>query len=904
MVAKLARAVAAVSVSVPVIVIIDDADQLEPDLAVVLVENLIERIDGRVLVVAAVDSSSDLESALTSRATYGLTEGRVRTVDANPDMDYQARVGLTAELCPNLPAAAIRRIGQRTETFAEVFAVASAERLAELDSPGDDAAIVTVVDEVIDAQVNRAPPSTLAVVLAWAGGVMHARQAKRAVEVLGGVGLVDNSDVIRFESLVRLADPASPRLTEQVRVLAPSKRRSMAQVVFDTAHEIGREPRAGLVDKVVAWQAAHRIRADLRDHTQLIDLQCQLVHGLEDLRDTAEAYQVARTALADLYLGGHPGRQDWPERDQLSAAGLRLRQTLQSRHDDPLLDATVSAAAAGGATVGLEARVWAAIELLGQQGQHERALKLTDQITADLSSRNDLGAVGNQWRLLLAFHAGKAGYPAISQRLLNPMITAGTVEQQEAAQAVLYAIGDPHADTRLQIVILEEELAAKPWGWDDLLRLHSALAKAYDTLGYYPNALQHGRDELALRQRLQGPDHRQTLRTRAWVAHWTGECGNSAEALRLYQELLPDEMRFLGHDHENTLTTRDRIACWTGECGNSAEALRLYQELLPDEMRFLGHDHESTLSTRAQIAFWTAKCGDHAEALRMYRDVLPDLVRVLGQDHRKTLITRANIALEVDNRGDSAEALRLYQELLPDEVQILGKDHPDTLATRGNIVRLLGDSGDSAEALRLFKELLADRVRVLGHDHPDVLSTRANMAYQVGRCGGSAEALRLYQELLADMVRVLGHDHPDTLAIRANIAGWTGECGDSAEALRLFKELLADQVRILGKDHPSTLNTRALVADWTGRCGNSADALRLDKELLPDRVRVLGKDHPATLTTRAYIAIWTAINGDSADALRLSKDVLPDMARVLGQDHPDTLSIRRLIARLADADSS
>ena len=71
------------------------------------------------------------------------------------------------------------------ETFAEVFAVASAERLAELDAHDDDAAIVTVVDEVIDAQVSRAPPSTLAVVLAWAGGIMHARQAERAVKVLG-----------------------------------------------------------------------------------------------------------------------------------------------------------------------------------------------------------------------------------------------------------------------------------------------------------------------------------------------------------------------------------------------------------------------------------------------------------------------------------------------------------------------------------------------------------------------------------------------------------------------------------------------------------------------------------------------------------------------------------------------
>ena len=98
-----------------------------------------------------------------------------------------------------------------------MFAITAAERLAELDVHGDDTTSVTAVDTVIDARVNRAPPSQLAVVLAWAGGVLHARQAERAVDVLGHGQHSDDSDVVRFESLVRLADPASPRLAEQVR---------------------------------------------------------------------------------------------------------------------------------------------------------------------------------------------------------------------------------------------------------------------------------------------------------------------------------------------------------------------------------------------------------------------------------------------------------------------------------------------------------------------------------------------------------------------------------------------------------------------------------------------------------------------------------------------------------------
>ena len=116
---------------------------------------------------------------------------------------------------------------------------------------------------------------------------------------------------------------------------------------------------------------------------------------------------------------------------------------------------------------------------------------------------------------LLAFAAGKAGRPAITQRLLAPMLASRTASREKAAQAVLRAVDGPHADIRLQIILLQAELETTPaTAEDDLLRLHAALAAAYNDLGIYPQALSHGRQELALRQRLQRPDHPDTLATR------------------------------------------------------------------------------------------------------------------------------------------------------------------------------------------------------------------------------------------------------------------------------------------------------------------------------------------------------------------------------------------------------
>jgi hypothetical protein len=851
-VAKLGQAVAAVSVSAPVVVVIDDADRLEPDLGIILIENLIERIDGHVLVVAAVNPDGNLLSELTSRAMYGLTEGRVHAVEADPEMGYEARADLIAELRPQLPAAAIRRIGQRTQTFAEVFAVAAAERLADPVAGGADAAIEVMVNEVIDDKVNRAPASPLAVVLAWAGSILHVRQAERAVGILAeGRQFGTDGDVVQFESLIQLADPASPRPAEKRRGLAAQQRHRMAQIVLDTAMEIGEDSGAGLVEKVVAWQGVHRVRTDLQDRSGLLGVQCQLVRGLEGLGDLGAAYQVAKTAQEE-YLAGQPNDQQAPEQGELATALLRLARTRTARND-PLVKATVAAAARGGAAVGLEARIWAAVDLLAQPGQRKQALELTNQIITELNGRSDLGAVGNRWRLLLAFHAGRAGYPAIAQRLLASMLVAPSPpEDQDAARAVLYAVSGLKADTRLQVIGLEAELQALPSdAVSDRLRVHHVLAVDYADLGDYGRALDHAHLELPLRRDLQGADHPSTLTARHDIARWTGHYGHQAEALRLYKELLPDLVRVLGPDHPSTLAARGNIAGLAGDCGDLAEALRLDKELLPDLVRVLGPDHPNTLVVRNNIARWAGECGHHAEALG------------------------------------------LSKELLPDQERVLGPDHPDTLATRGNIAVWTGQCGDRAEALRLYKELLLDRERVLGPDHPDTLATRSGVAFSTGECGHQAEALRLYKELLPDLERGLGPDHPITLTTRNNLAGRIAERGDQAEALRLSKVLLPDLKRVLGPYHPNTLTTRGNIVSWTAERGNRAEALRLSKVLLPDLVRVLGPYHPDTLATRGNIIAWTAECGDQAEAGRLAQELVAEVARLLGSDHPIALATRR-----------
>jgi tetratricopeptide (TPR) repeat protein len=495
--ARTARAVAAVSAEVPVAVLLDDADRFDPDLVTLMIDHLASRLDGQVLVVAAVRPGSELAAELRSPDRYGLV-GRVVRAEADPDMSAQSRTELARELLPGLPDTAAERIGQRTTSFGEVFTVAGEDKLTDAIT-----AAVRIVDTVIDAIMARGEPSVRARVLAWAGGVLTERQAEQALLILDQPSDPDDDpDIISSGGLVRLRDPASSRVRDHAGLLSTSTTRKLAAAVLQEAVHVARNPGATLTERTVARLAAHRIRAALDPSAELTKVQCLLIRGLEQLGDPEAAYQVAAAALAELPRSPQAAGQ----RAELLKAWLRLARTRPKPAEDPLTREAIDLATASGAMFGLEARVWAAVNLLRRPGRHDAALSLADQVTTELNAYPGRDAAVNQWRLLLAFHAGQAGYPATAQRLLAPIIGGGSAEQRDAAQAVLRALDGPRSDIRLQIIILEAELDATPAIADeDRLRLHHALAWDYRQLGGYTQALQHGTEELSYRRRLQRP---------------------------------------------------------------------------------------------------------------------------------------------------------------------------------------------------------------------------------------------------------------------------------------------------------------------------------------------------------------------------------------------------------------
>ncbi len=882
------RRLGALSTRRLVLVEIDDAEMLPSAIVEAFLTGLVDRFRGQALAVLVADPSSDLATRLEHLPSPSVLAEGLRSIGV-PDasMDLVARRDVITRSVPQWPSSATNRLAEKTRTFSDIYTVlhhSRAEAVSGCTEP------VLEVDRLVISALPVGPPSNAEIIVAWSGGEIHEQQLAAALAVLRTDSAAGR--LTRSGGIVRLADPAKrAELCEHV--LAVEDRLAMAQAIAAVASTLIRDRTTDWVSKVGL----------LRPIPALIDS--------EDLPLTAPTLELVTEFVALLSGTG----------DLQAAGDLATRTTAMAMHTGAsrsslqrLAAVTFALAVVGnasGAVAGLalevvdpdnaavfdvEAQLWATICLLQNSATRGHGLAAGTALLPRLDP-DCLGTAALEWRLQFAAAAARAeAYMATLSALAPLFALPDGSGLRQLAEQVMTLPHDRAADYGIAITLLERDLANTPSENSEDLRLHLTLAKLYQRIENWHDALRHQSLAMTHIEHLSGPDHPETLHIRYDLATCVARTGDAWRALRLFEDLLPDFIRVRGAENNGTLALRADIANLAGLTGNARRAVQLFDALLADQLRVLGDDDPDTLAIRDSLATWTGQAGDPSRAVQLYKDLLSRQIRVLGPDHPLTLATRNNVALRTAQIGVGTRALHLYKALLPDAVRILGADHPHTLATRGNIAAWTGQTGDPSRAVQLYEDLLADQVRVLGTDHPDTLATRNSIASWVGRAGDAERARQLSEALLREIVPVLGPDHPHTLATRDSIAAWTGHAGNPGRALQLYEDLLPRQSRVLGHIHPLTLATRDHIAFRTAQISVGQRARQLYEALLPGAVRILGPDHPQTLATRGNIAASTGQAGDPSRAVQLYEDLLVDQVRVLGTDHPDTLATRVSIA--------
>ena len=241
---------------------------------------------------------------------------------------------------------------------------------------------------------------------------------------------------------------------------------------------------------------------------------------------------------------------------------------------------------------------------------------------------------------------------------------------------------------------------------------------------HYPRATEHLRAAFAMADENREPAEWARIADRLAVV--LDDDGKYGEAAAILPRVIAVRERVLGAEHPDTLQSRNNLAIALRAQGKHAEAEAEHRAVLALRGRVLGAEHPDTLASRNNLAIALRAQGKPAEAEAEHRAVLAVRGRVLGAEHPDTLQSRNNLAVALDVQRKHAEAEAEYRAVLAIRERLLGAEHPTVALSCYNLARCLESQAEGkeaearkAEALSLARRALAVRKKVLGDEHPD-----------------------------------------------------------------------------------------------------------------------------------------------------------------------------------------
>lgn len=367
-----------------------------------------------------------------------------------------------------------------------------------------------------------------------------------------------------------------------------------------------------------------------------------------------------------------------------------------------------------------------------------------------------------------------------------------------------------------------------------------------------------------------------------------------AALLRAYQ----GQAEELGPEHPNTLASRAFHANVLRDLGRPAEALAEHQAITDIAGRALGHEHPLALRSRTGVAFALIRLGQFVEAEKELCAVRDISARVRGPGHRETMTSRHLRAIALRWLGRLSEAESENRSVLDAWTRELGPDDPSTLLSRGNLASVLQGEGRFEEAEQEARAVLEIRARTLGSEHINTLRSRGFHGDLLRDLGCAAEAEAEHQAIVEIAGRVFGRESPPTLRGRADRASALIDLGRYVEAEEELRAVHDVSSRALGRAHDITMTSRHLRAKALRHMGRLAEAEIENRSILDAWTSRFGHEHPNTLDSRENFAAILHKQDLLEEAAQEARAVLEIRSRTHGPNHPDTAFARSLLANI------
>ena len=329
--------------------------------------------------------------------------------------------------------------------------------------------------------------------------------------------------------------------------------------------------------------------------------------------------------------------------------------------------------------------------------------------------------------------------------------------------------------------------------------------------------------------------------------------GQYRDAEAIHRRELEIRERMQGPEHPNTLDSVNDLAIVLSRLGKHDEAEAMHRQAVEIKEKVLGPEHPSTLNSMNSLAVSLSHLGKHGKTEKMHRRVL-ETKKILGPVNVYTLTSFHNLAVELFRQGKYEAAEAMHRRALNIREKVLGSEHPVTLESVNSLASTLYKTGKHDEAVALHRRALEIREKVLGPEHPDTLNSVNNLGFALSRPGKYEEAETMHRRALEIRERVLGPEHPNTINSANNLAIVLCHLGRYDEAEAMHQRVLEMREKVLGPEHPHTLNSVGDLGFVLKLQGSYEEAEAMYRRVLEGRQKMLGPAHPHTIESLNKLA--------------------------------------------------
>ncbi|MBK6918242.1 MAG: serine/threonine protein kinase [Deltaproteobacteria bacterium] len=311
--------------------------------------------------------------------------------------------------------------------------------------------------------------------------------------------------------------------------------------------------------------------------------------------------------------------------------------------------------------------------------------------------------------------------------------------------------------------------------------------------GRFADALADFEQAAAIRERIVGLDHPQTLKALANTAVANFDLGDYEAAATTLGRVASARARLLGPEHPEVATAMASQAAALGALGRPAEALATLQRALAIEERALGPMHPELATTLQNIGLIQAMQGDHVGELATQRRQLSLLEAKPDTDPVRLSRALVAVAMAQSSLDHPSEALPLLLRARALLEGSLGVGHPDLALCLDALALAQTQLGRHVEALVLRRRVLEIRTATLGSTHPDTALARRDLGAAAASAGDLDLALLELRTGLHQQLTSVGVKHREA-AVTLRMIGIVHQLrGDSDVALPLLRSALALQ---------------------------------------------------------------------------------------------------------------